>query len=283
MHNEKVYVVAPDHYGVAAMWRSAKYEVVNNADDADIICFTGGEDINPDLYKAPKHPRTSFNPRRDDMEVPFYSPTPEKLKVGICRGAQLLCALNGGQLFQDVDNHHGGHAVLYKTEDGTVEEGWVTSVHHQMMCPNPHSHYEDWAVAAISSYRDLHSASSRKVNYEKDGYDREIVYFPDTASYCFQGHPEFDTVGGRCFTLFHRSIRRALERQAREKTMFIRMQEMKKRRAEQESAGIPQGLINQFVAYSNEGLFERPHWVDEAFPAAVPVIGDAGREEEGQN
>jgi gamma-glutamyl-gamma-aminobutyrate hydrolase PuuD len=68
------------------------------------------------------------------MEIANY----EKAKVlnkkiiGICRGAQLMTALNGGRLFQDI-SHYSGHIVEF--ENGKKVK--LNSLHHQMCDPTP--------------------------------------------------------------------------------------------------------------------------------------------------
>lgn len=209
----KAYVVGYDG-SVDHMYLSRGYEITTNLEEADLITFTGGADINPAIYGMKPHPKTHYWSRRDEEELAVAQKYMgiEKLKVGICRGAQLLCALNGGTLFQDVNNHANGrtHAVLYTAEDGTTTSAHVTSLHHQMLRPGKHSNYEDWATAAISTYRDLDKEERRPTNF-KEGYDREIVYYPDSASFCFQGHPEYGH--GECTDLFFTALDRAILRQ----------------------------------------------------------------------
>lgn len=210
---EKVYVVAPDHYGVAEMWAQAGYELVKDADDARIICFTGGADISPKLYADAIHPSVYDDTRRDEMEIPYFEKykSVEKLKVGICRGAQLLCVLNGGKLFQDVNNHGRTHAVWYRDEDGNRTSEVTSSVHHQMMFPGHYTRCEAWGVANEATYRDLEIRQRRPVDTD-EGPDLEVAYFPQSASFCFQGHPEFGPP--ECVDFFHRAVNRALKRQA---------------------------------------------------------------------
>ncbi len=209
---EKVYVVAPDHYGVAEMWRDGGYEIVNNPDEARLLCFTGGGDISPRLYSDKVHPSVYDNDRRDEMEIPYFKRYSDvsKLKVGICRGAQLLCVLSGGKLYQDVNNHGRTHKLWYIEDNGTRTIEVTSSVHHQMMAPG-NSYHEAWGVANEATYRDFGDRLRRPVDTD-EGPDLEVAYFPGTASVCFQGHPEFGPP--ECTEFFHRVVKRALVRQA---------------------------------------------------------------------
>lgn len=61
--------------------------LTSNMAEADIVLFTGGEDVNPDLYKTRPHPTTGFNKERDKAEVSvFRKIKPTQLAIGICRG-----------------------------------------------------------------------------------------------------------------------------------------------------------------------------------------------------
>ena len=106
--------------------------------DNDVVLFGGGSDISPTIYNKICNPVTGATNKlsnRDEIEVEVFkqgSKAGSKF-VGICRGAQLLCALSGGYLVQHVDNHASleGHDIL--TNDGRVMN--VSSSHHQMMVP----------------------------------------------------------------------------------------------------------------------------------------------------
>lgn len=89
-------------------------EVAGNADrvlDAlDGLLLTGGEDIAPALYGAEPHEATGEpNPQRDEAEKALLQAAVDRdLPVlAVCRGAQLLNALYGGDLVQHLE-----HATL---------------------------------------------------------------------------------------------------------------------------------------------------------------------------
>lgn len=147
----KVYVVGHDWCNITSF---LLFEFTRTQDikEADIVMFTGGEDINPSLYGDIKHPTTHFTDR-DDYEVAAFKAAPkDALLIGGCRGAQLLTALSGGKLFQHVLNHGGGtggHDIT--SSDGHVMR--ITSCHHQMMNPYnlPEEDYELLAWSSKSS------------------------------------------------------------------------------------------------------------------------------------
>ncbi len=64
-----------------------KRELVDNINDADIVIFTGGEDVHPSLYNCKPHYTTYANLQRDLAEMEeFRKIKPNQLVIGICRG-----------------------------------------------------------------------------------------------------------------------------------------------------------------------------------------------------
>lgn len=199
---KKVYVVGGDGL-VVRMFETrlgSDYEVTPKAYEADLVCFTGGEDVWPELYGREDHPTTYFNVTRDLKEEEFYYSdyfVKNRIpKVGICRGAQFLCVMNGGELYQDVDRHAiwGEHELTYTDEKGQNHIHMVTSTHHQMQ--NPYSDtdlkFELWGFAERCTYRDSETVE-RKPLSENAHPDVEIVYWPETRCLGFQPHPEYDS------------------------------------------------------------------------------------------
>lgn len=108
------------------------FDIVNKPEDADAICFTGGEDINPSIYNGQCMNCTYYNESRDKYELSLYNSYADKKFIGICRGAQLLAALKGCNLIQDISSAHPlTHMVDYYRPDGEVEKVAVNSYHHQ--------------------------------------------------------------------------------------------------------------------------------------------------------
>lgn len=61
---------------------------VQDMSEADVVIFTGGEDINPSLYNQPVGKRTYYNENRDYYEVADFKRAVKlgKVCIGICRG-----------------------------------------------------------------------------------------------------------------------------------------------------------------------------------------------------
>lgn len=183
---------------VYTSWRSDFSKLIDNGiathdiKQADLIIFTGGADINPMIYGQKPGSLTSYYPERDREELrDFYIGSKYKIPMlGICRGAQLLTALNGGLLIQHVNNHAGGRHLI-KTYD--FKEMATTSAHHQMMYPYnlPKDAYKliAWSHQRSSS---VYLGELDKPILDMDSrLEPEIVYYYKYKSLCIQGHPEW--------------------------------------------------------------------------------------------
>lgn len=182
----KLYVVGPDG-GYSEPWVGplGLYDLVWEYKEADTVLFTGGSDISPELYgEANAHSWPA--PQRDQFEVPYFHRAVEdgKAIIGICRGAQLVCALTGGKLFQHVDGHVGSHPM--HTDDGRVMR--TSSLHHQLMRPAG-----EFRLLAWSENR----GGNTYLNEEHHDYghpdsdkDPEVILHPKIRALGIQGHPE---------------------------------------------------------------------------------------------
>lgn len=196
MQDLKVYVINTSAYSNDSHYANflKNYKLVSNAKEADVIIFTGGEDVDPSLYPigVVRSATTISNLSRDKYEKSIFDSYKEsgKLLIGICRGSQFLTVMNGGILFQDVQNHAMGGLHPIETADG--EKLFITSTHHQMM--NPYilqdNEYEliAWAAPKRSA---SYYAMNGYVEFSESFKEPEIVYYPKTNSLCIQGHPEY--------------------------------------------------------------------------------------------
>lgn len=192
---------------IASMMVQAGYRherTLNLDNPPDMVIWTGGADITPFLYgERPVCDDkgkciVNFNPPRDMHEVSVFKALPYRVaKVGICRGAQLLCVLNGGRLWQDVDGHATGksHEMEYMVSKGNYRKIQVSSTHHQMMRPD----FNTASLIGYSNITNLRIADGIKSHlHRKEEYpnienelDPEIVYWWHTNSMGFQFHPEY--------------------------------------------------------------------------------------------
>lgn len=174
------------------------YKIVYNPGEADLIQFTGGEDVSPYLYGQQHHPETRTNISRDLEEVSLYKRYVGKTPMaGICRGAQLLWVMNGGELYQHVDGHATGEMhKLWKDAVGIKGKQFiceVTSTHHQMMAhPLDHDILGEVLAYSDESERKEFVAANGTIVGSRiwPNKDIEVALFSDTDCLCFQPHPE---------------------------------------------------------------------------------------------
>jgi putative glutamine amidotransferase len=119
-------------------------------DAIDGLIFSGGSDLDPDLYGQEPHPETTgVVPERDSAELALLRAALERdLPVlAICRGSQILNVALGGDLIQHLPDQvgHNGHKETpgeFSEHDVEIERGTrlssllgdrvpVKSHHHQ--------------------------------------------------------------------------------------------------------------------------------------------------------
>lgn len=167
------------------------YIVTKDIEEADIVCWTGGEDLNPKLYNEPVAGAGGWSDWRDSDDIRAVGLSKDKFKVGLCRGAQLLNVIpNGGKLWQDVDRHEYGHHDVVDTITGEIHK--INSIHHQALRLTDKA--ELVAYARLSTVKYGYDTSWHVDNGEEDP-DVEVAYYPETRSLCIQSHPEFDQDG----------------------------------------------------------------------------------------
>ena len=181
------------------------FRMCTDIGDADIVVFNGGADIGTEIYNQKLVTSRIFNEdgnvllasepsymsARDKQEILLYKRAKAlgKFIVGVCRGAQLINCLEGGTLWQHVNNHNTSHAIL----DLKTNIIWrSTSVHHQMMRPPKNA--DIIAVASEATFKIDAQEQKRLKNFDRpldQGDDPEVVWFKDARALCVQGHPEY--------------------------------------------------------------------------------------------
>lgn len=211
---ETVYVHGPGAAPYMKMFMAAGFKGTNDPDQASIICFTGGEDVDPELY-GEENVASYINEKRDDLDAMMFGLgcSINALQVGICRGGQFLNVMNGGKMWQDVDGHgrNHGHRI---TDVNTGTNLIVSSTHHQMMRPGPDA--EILATAREAKRKtafgdtwlleDTEAVEKRPEDFD----DIEVIWYEKTKCLCFQPHPEFDGFK-QCTEYFFQLIEKALK------------------------------------------------------------------------
>lgn len=93
MQEIKVYVVGSAKYYADFM---KNIKLTDKIEEANVVLFTGGEDVTPSLYGCKKHPRTSCNTHRDFEEKTVFEKIREdQFIIGICRGLTMAHVKQG--------------------------------------------------------------------------------------------------------------------------------------------------------------------------------------------
>ncbi len=188
---KKVYVAANYGSNSSASWMPFETKIVDKIEDADIVLYMGGGDISPTFYNETCQGKT-WMLNRDIQESNTFVKARELNipQIGICRGAQLLCALSGGKLVQHLE-HPGGHEL--KCFDG--DRIYVNSIHHQLMYPYTMAEKDYKVLAYAEGLSDVHYDGNNKnikMPLDEQGViiEPEICVFNNTNSLGFQCHPE---------------------------------------------------------------------------------------------
>jgi hypothetical protein len=191
MTKGSVYIVGSD-LSVSNMFLNEGFKVTSLIGTADVVCFLGGFDINPELYNqelGPKMRWTSVSLSDDTRDLGSYRKLRnDQLKVGICRGGQFLNVMSGGSMYQHVNGHTNQHKI-YDTLINPGEEVVVTSSHHQQMIPG--------AGAEVLGYSEGISDEfwGDKGKVVPPKFESEVLFYDSTKSLCFQPHPEWNLRG----------------------------------------------------------------------------------------
>lgn len=197
----KVYIVFGDGQGYGRMFQTAGWDLCHDPRRADMIQFTGGEDVSPCLYGEERHPRTGDNLERDLYEAGYFA-FAKRMGIpmsGICRGGQFLNVMSGGKMYQHVTKHATGAGHILR-DTVTLKEIQVSSTHHQMMRKGPGGHLIGVAFEGGSK----EWGDPKEVREP----DTEVVYYPTTKALCFQPHPEFFGPEHECFQYYFELIER---------------------------------------------------------------------------
>lgn len=171
----------------AELFARARCKKALRPEDADIVVFGGGPDVDPVFYGETPHPSCHIAPERDQADLALYKKCLDLgiPMVGVCRGAQFLHVMNGGKLFQDVNHHYGEHSMWDIRDKINVPD--VSSVHHQMCRPNAINGMEIIAEAHVSDRRAINATKEEK-GHKKD---IEAFFYRETCCFGVQGHPEY--------------------------------------------------------------------------------------------
>ena len=158
------------------------------------LVIWGGEDISPSIYgHNPIGHGTYSGPRepsyRDKVEVAMIMKAIENNIpiIGVCRGAQMVCAIAGGSLIQHVDGHGGNEHQMVDLRTGVITT--TNSYHHQMM--NPHGSQYKLIAQTLYPLSTVYKVDPAHPLPPGRVVEPEIIYFNQINALAIQGHPEF--------------------------------------------------------------------------------------------
>lgn len=183
-----VYVSGPpeDTGGFSSWLGRAGCTRADVPETADFVIFSGGPDVNPEMYGDKTLPKTYIDKDRDEEDNALYEVCVREgiPMVGICRGAQFLWVKLGGKLFQDIDNHNdGSHDIRYFPTSMSYR---ASSVHHQSVVPRSFDGFRLLASANISTRREAadHISLGSSTDFEIWTVEKKGIVG-------IQGHPEY--------------------------------------------------------------------------------------------
>lgn len=194
---KKVYIVGRSFFGeFVSMFQKRGWEIVGSIEEADVVQFTGGADIDPKFYRQHEHSTTYTAPYRDTEEYEAFIRAKQlgKFMAGVCRGGQLLNALSGGNMYQHVNGHGCGLAGHNMIDIPTGRVIPVSSLHHQMMILGEKGILLGKSEVKRSAVKLMMTPSHEEPGEVRDtagDVEVEACYYPSTRSFCYQPHPEF--------------------------------------------------------------------------------------------
>ncbi|MGX6607278.1 gamma-glutamyl-gamma-aminobutyrate hydrolase family protein [Micromonosporaceae bacterium Da 78-11] len=172
----------------------------------DGIVFSGGADIDPALWGAPRHPRTDGDQARDDSELQLMRAAldVDLPLLGICRGLQMMAVASGGTLHQHLPDLIGSerHQAAPGT-DPLAADAAAFGRHDVVIRPGTRAHELLGAHSTVNSFH--HQAIDDPGTFTAVGWcpdDRVIEIIEDPARTFAMGvqwHPE-RTADLRVFT-----------------------------------------------------------------------------------
>jgi gamma-glutamyl-gamma-aminobutyrate hydrolase PuuD len=190
----KVLIIAGDYFyhslfdelGVVALEVQTMKELREAMPELKAVLFTGGADVDPELYGGIHKDISMIQPNRDRLESAIFElALKHSVKItGICRGFQFINVMCGGRMYQHITNHAGPlHDVTYPA---TGDQTMVTSTHHQLvMLPK-----DAIPVAWSSSNRSTIYIGPEAESIDGPEHEMESAIFPQYNAFGVQFHPE---------------------------------------------------------------------------------------------
>lgn len=160
----------------------------------DWLVLPGGSDISPSIYNKENYKSyvNAYSMRRDIDEMQDYNKAVKEGRpiFGICRGLQLISALNGLSLIQNMTHPMNHRVSAYNDKTGEYDTTLiVNNAHHQCVWTENVLETEDFKVYGHTSMSPYHEYQENQEIECK--FEPEIIYFPKTRAIGVQFHPEW--------------------------------------------------------------------------------------------
>lgn len=161
----------------------------------DFVVLPGGADIHPSIYGKENYKSNIYGPEpsdQDRLHINQYYDAVKKGKpiFGICRGHQLIAALNGLTLIQDMKHPSEHNIKIRNLETGIFDTEILTnSAHHQLVWTKNIIEDENFKVFGYSSIATEHHYTAKEEI--KCIIEPEILWFPKVKALTVQFHPEW--------------------------------------------------------------------------------------------
>lgn len=251
MSKLKIYVVGGDYEYTNFI--TEPISIVKSIEEADIVLFTGGEDVYPGYYGQSTGSKTHYNQSRDDIEISIFELAERlnKLIVGICRGCQFTAIMSGASLIQHVTGHGiaGTHKIEIIDENRCID---ITSTHHQMVYPfNMHeSEYKIIAKSKTNLSQMYLDGDDCKCYIPENFVEPEIIYFYKTNVLGIQGHPEYMDKNSSAVAFINVLIKELLEDKVNKKNVKNNAHQA------QHNINIPNNAYNRIIFHANNDVYQ---------------------------
>lgn len=176
-------------------------KLIKLLEEKDFLILWGGSDINPEIYghsNVASHV-SNYSKDRDAAEIKSYEEAVAEGRpiFGICRGMQLISALNGLTLVQDMYQPYE-HKIIVKNLDTSnfEKEVIVNNIHHQMVWTENKTEAKDYIVLGYAEKISKSHVYNNEQGFVDCIIEPEIIYFPKTKSLGVQFHPEMMSDNG---------------------------------------------------------------------------------------
>ncbi len=168
-----------------------------NPQEYGLVCFTGGDDVSPELYGHKNLGSYNSMPRDiREMEVFQVAQKAGIPMFSICRGAQFTSVMCGGTMIQDLKAPHGG--AVHRCETFDDQDLEITSSHHQMIVPGPGGEVLAWASQRLNVEHCAYDGDLPSSVMDSDDSHRvkvsEVVFYAQEKVLCCQSHPEWQKI-----------------------------------------------------------------------------------------